>query len=306
MYRMVPETDRQSVPPLVTDRPQVVVGRATDCDWVLAGPGVRDRHAAIETRPDGYYLVALDDPSSVRVNGVAVRAQRLRTGDEVELGGVRLRFEVVHGVNSTARRPSLLSGVAAVIVALLGLGQLAVVAWIFSQPRSRQMRVQASKQVTSEPPGLIADENPAALRPAGTAPLPASAPPSAALATETGVFPRMIDLLQVERSDSADGVLVKVVAKAQVGAREFDVSAAAVAVVAYGVDEKGRTVPRGQPLWLKLPAWENFTVKTLAARFAGAPAEYAGFVVWSFYRGQPQDVAAVPPLLLSLARAPPQ
>ena len=53
-----------------------------------------------------------------------------------------------------------------------------------------------------------------------------------------------------------------------------------------------------------LTQWENFSTKSFTVRFPGAPREFVGFVVRTYYRKQMQDIAAAPPSLRPLAPLP--
>ena len=89
--------------------------------------------------------------------------------------------------------------------------------------------------------------------------------------------------------------------KAQVGERQLDGAAAAVCVQFFAAGDAGP----GKPVWLNVPLdWENFTAKTLTARFFGPPQQCAGYVVRTYFRKQLQDAVATPPALLNAAPAP--
>lgn len=70
----------------------VELGRGDTCDLVLLDGSASRRHARIEPRGADYYIVDLGSTNGVFVNSTKVREGRLNDGDEVALGGVRLRF----------------------------------------------------------------------------------------------------------------------------------------------------------------------------------------------------------------------
>ncbi len=72
----------------------IVMGRLPECDVVLADPNVSRRHAEIRRLGDDVVVSDLGSTNGTRVNGVAVREQRLESGDEVSLGSTTLRFEM--------------------------------------------------------------------------------------------------------------------------------------------------------------------------------------------------------------------
>lgn len=75
----------------VTRRFPVRIGRATG-DLTLDEPGVWENHATLQFVPrDGIYLES--NPEAITsVNGQRVERTRLRNGDQLDLGGVRLQF----------------------------------------------------------------------------------------------------------------------------------------------------------------------------------------------------------------------
>lgn len=71
---------------------RVIVGRAPGCDLVLDDPGILPEHFAIELADGAHVLTRLPGPATVRVNGEIVGHRQLRSGDEIELGGVTITF----------------------------------------------------------------------------------------------------------------------------------------------------------------------------------------------------------------------
>ena len=83
---------------LVTlDRPVLHVGRSPSADIVLDDASVSRRHAVLVR--EGENTVLLDDRSrhGVIVNGERVGRAVLRSGDDIRLGGVPLRYLEVDG-----------------------------------------------------------------------------------------------------------------------------------------------------------------------------------------------------------------
>jgi pSer/pThr/pTyr-binding forkhead associated (FHA) protein len=70
------------------------VGRASDADLVLPEPGVWDRHLVIKFEPGNGFLAAAQGEALMTVNGEPTRGTRLRNGDSIEIGGVRLQFQL--------------------------------------------------------------------------------------------------------------------------------------------------------------------------------------------------------------------
>jgi DNA-binding SARP family transcriptional activator len=84
--------DDQSLP---LSRPVTTIGRREGNDVVIDDPQVSRLHA--EIRVDGGQFVVVDCQSTngTRVNGENVQRHVLTTGDEISVGGHRMRFEVV-------------------------------------------------------------------------------------------------------------------------------------------------------------------------------------------------------------------
>jgi hypothetical protein len=69
------------------------IGRASDCDVVLADPNVSRTHAEVRRQGTEYVVVDLGSTNGTRVNGAGVRERRLADGDEISVGNTSLRFE---------------------------------------------------------------------------------------------------------------------------------------------------------------------------------------------------------------------
>lgn len=69
------------------------VGRATQNDLILDDPGVWAEHLEF-TREENLCALNAVETASVAVNGESTRQVVLRNGDQIEFGGVKLRFEL--------------------------------------------------------------------------------------------------------------------------------------------------------------------------------------------------------------------
>jgi len=78
----------------IGDEP-VVVGRAPECDLVLADPTVSKRHLALRRQGSDVVVADLGSTNGTRVNGAGIREQVLNDGDEIHLGATVLRYEAV-------------------------------------------------------------------------------------------------------------------------------------------------------------------------------------------------------------------
>ena len=78
--------------PSASDR-QIVLGRARECDCVLAEPSVSRRHAELRRDGDRWLLRDLGSRNGTRVNGVRVLEEtEVGPGDRVSFGGARYRL----------------------------------------------------------------------------------------------------------------------------------------------------------------------------------------------------------------------
>jgi hypothetical protein len=69
-----------------------VVGRSRACHLALEQDGVWDRHATIHFRPGEGFFVEASPEALLSINGERAVQARLRNGDLIECGCVRLRF----------------------------------------------------------------------------------------------------------------------------------------------------------------------------------------------------------------------
>src|SRR5271170_3549741 len=70
----------------------VVLGRGEDCDICLADPRASRVHCRLEVGDDSVVLVDAGSTWGTKLNGNAVKQQRLKSGDVIELGETRLRL----------------------------------------------------------------------------------------------------------------------------------------------------------------------------------------------------------------------
>ena len=71
------------------------IGRLGNNDLVLNDPSVSRHHAEVRRTPEGHYrIVDLDSMNGVYVNGKRVHERALLSGDDIELGDVRISFEL--------------------------------------------------------------------------------------------------------------------------------------------------------------------------------------------------------------------
>jgi pSer/pThr/pTyr-binding forkhead associated (FHA) protein len=308
MYRLVFQNRAGPKEPLVIDLPSLVIGRSADCQIQLVEPGVSNHHAAIERRADGYFVHRLDSSGATYVNHDVITERRLSSGDELEIGSARIRFEIIHGGAPGRQRPpvDLLQALATAIVVAVIVGEVTLLGSIFSENRPNKVKLDVTHNTTSNPKETEATglSTPATAlsdgsrQSGGTA---ATAPPP----TEPMVLNRMIRIARMDRNENGDAVSAVIQVKAQVGERELNTAAVAICVQFAAVDGGGFGVDWREPIWLKIPAWDNFTSRAFTVRYPGVAHELVGFVVRTYYHRQMQDIGAVPPSLRSLAPNPP-
>ena len=68
-----------------------LIGRSGSCDLVLGDMTVSRRHAELSRTTVGWLLSDLGSTNGTRVNGWRVSEVRIRPGDRVEIGSVRMR-----------------------------------------------------------------------------------------------------------------------------------------------------------------------------------------------------------------------
>ncbi len=230
-------------------------------------------------------------------------------GDELEIGGAHLRFEIIHGVGSKQRRrPVDFTQVLAVAIVLAVIGgQVALLSSMFSEDRPRKVKLETAlvthpDQTAAATPESTATHAPAEMEPRPPAVVAASALPVA----EPAMLNRMICLTRVDRRESSGAVNLSVQVKAQVGERELSTAAVAICVQFAALGGTGSSVVWRDPIWLPIPQWENFSSEVdLASVFpARRRANLLGFVVRMYHCRQMQDIAATLPSLRALAPIP--
>jgi hypothetical protein len=77
---------------LALDRDWLVLGRGRGADVVLAEPTISRAHAAIGwERDEGFFVQDLGSTNGTLVNGARQERTRLRSGDEIQMGKLRLK-----------------------------------------------------------------------------------------------------------------------------------------------------------------------------------------------------------------------
>jgi len=71
-----------------------LIGRSPGCSLTLSDESVSRRHARIAPGPDGWTILDLGSKNGIKVNTYRTEQQRLRDGDRVDVGGVRLYVRI--------------------------------------------------------------------------------------------------------------------------------------------------------------------------------------------------------------------
>jgi len=89
------------------ERDNVLVGRKSDADIILAAMSVSRHHARFVRGEDGYSIVDLSNTNGTYVNGQRIKQQQLRHGDRICLGQDRVELYYFTGSSPS---PSTVSG----------------------------------------------------------------------------------------------------------------------------------------------------------------------------------------------------
>jgi len=106
----------------VARRFPVRIGRSAEADLRLEEAGIWDQHLAIHLNR-GEFLLGVESNALARVNGQPFTETRLRNGDTIELGVVRLQFGLspVSQKSLWPREALSWGAVAAVFLAQIGM-----------------------------------------------------------------------------------------------------------------------------------------------------------------------------------------
>jgi hypothetical protein len=91
-WLVVDNADRQTV---TIERELLSIGREQDNDVHIADPTIHRYHALVQrTAEAGYVITDVSGPSGhgIRVNGTRIRQARLASGDQIDIGRVRMTF----------------------------------------------------------------------------------------------------------------------------------------------------------------------------------------------------------------------
>lgn len=106
----------------------IQVGRSPECDLQLEEEGVWPRHFRITADAANGFALTADSEAVVMLNQAPVASARLRNGDYITAGAVKLAFRLAPTRQSSLRlRESFVVG----LIAAVCLGQVAIVLWLW-------------------------------------------------------------------------------------------------------------------------------------------------------------------------------
>lgn len=105
----------------------VRVGRSAGNDLPLAEEGIWDQHFQIELNPAEGFILRVQPHALVTVNGHSVQRARLRSGDLIQIGSLKLRFSLSETQQTGLR---LREGLTWAAIAAICLGQIGLVYWL--------------------------------------------------------------------------------------------------------------------------------------------------------------------------------
>lgn len=76
------------------DRDWVVIGRGRGADIVISEPTMSRSHAAIGFDGEAFFVQDLGSTNGTRVNGNRAQKTPIKSGDDVQLGKLKLRVEL--------------------------------------------------------------------------------------------------------------------------------------------------------------------------------------------------------------------
>lgn len=104
-----------------------LIGRSAGADLQLEEPGVFDRHLELRLNDAEAFELSVGPGAVALVNGQPVREARLRNGDLIELGAVKLRFWLAEIRQRPQRWRELLTWAGLVALPLV---QIALIYWL--------------------------------------------------------------------------------------------------------------------------------------------------------------------------------
>lgn len=126
MVRLQFLSGRQAGNAVVARRFPFSIGREAKADLPLPEPGIWEEHLSLEWQRATGFVLRVRPSATAQINGHAVTEERLRNGDVIEVGPVRLRFSLSEMEQNSWRAREVLTWCSLAGLCLL---QLALVYW---------------------------------------------------------------------------------------------------------------------------------------------------------------------------------
>ena len=94
-FRLVPLTTSTAAPVITLHRPVLLIGRHLECDVRIDLPKISRRHCCLAIAYDRVMIRDLGSRNQVRVNGRVVEEAQLKQGDELAIGPIVYRLELL-------------------------------------------------------------------------------------------------------------------------------------------------------------------------------------------------------------------
>ncbi len=105
-FRLVPLI-REAAPVIALQRPVLLIGRHPDCDVRLTSPKISRRHCCVAMAYNRLLIRDLGSRNGVRHNGRVVDEAQLECGDEIAIGPIIFRLELLDDpARAVASRPA--------------------------------------------------------------------------------------------------------------------------------------------------------------------------------------------------------
>jgi hypothetical protein len=111
----------------VARRFPVRIGRSGGADLQVEESGVWDQHLQFDFNPEEGIVLSAQPNALVAVNGQAVQQIAMRSGDEINIGSLRLQFWLSETRQADLR---LREGFTWAAIAAISLGQVGLIYWL--------------------------------------------------------------------------------------------------------------------------------------------------------------------------------
>ena len=114
----------------MTARFPVRIGRSQTADLQLEESGVWDQHLELDFNPADGVVLSAQPSALVTVNGQPVQQTRLRNGDAIQIGSLKMEFSLSETRQAGLRLREWLTWAA---IAAICLGQIGLIYWLLRE-----------------------------------------------------------------------------------------------------------------------------------------------------------------------------